>query len=190
MSQEFACHNCRITLQVSPRQLGRPVRCPVCGLISVFGAPPAGGAEPWQPVRPGSGEQAGSAVSRELEASPDDWSPIEPTGKTPGHQANTADVKARAEQYVATYASSPFDDAPDRAWWVGLICGLISLLGGNMVCFCCLLGPFGSTFFAIAGLVATAFSKRGPKAVNIVIGSLGLLISLFMLLLMAISKLQ
>lgn len=190
MSQEFACPNCRIALQVSPRQLGRQVRCPVCGLISVFGSPLEDADVQWQPVQSATDDQPALAGRQGAASNRNQWRPIEPTDGSKSRGPNSAATTARAEEYVATYVNASFDDAPDRAWWIGLACGLVSLLGGNMVCFCCLLGPFGSTFFAVAGLVATAFSKRGPKAVNIVIGGLGLVISLVMLLLMAIAKLD
>jgi hypothetical protein len=196
-SQEFACPNCRITLQVSSRQLGRQVRCPVCGLISVFGSAtdesgaPRAGSGDWQPVAQTESNSFPPERGRPQRPGPDSWAPIEPTEPRIPRKPDSLDVRARAEEYVATYAtSSSFEMAPDRAWWIGLICGLISLLGGNLICFCCLVGPFGSSVFAVVGLVSTACSRRGPKVVNFVIGGLGLIISLVMLLLIAISKMK
>lgn len=195
MSLEFTCSNCRIALRVSPDQLGRQVRCPVCGVVTVFGEPRPE-AEPSEPQPSFPVEEPPKhqtqrqqpPKARGEQSSRGGWSPVPPLEPASKPQVTRAETRARAQEYVATYSSTNLALAPDRAWWVGLICGLISILGGNLVCFCCLLGPFGSTIFALVGLAATAFSQSGPKAVNIVLGILGLAISLITMLLMAFAN--
>lgn len=195
MAEEFPCPNCRMRLEVSREQLGRQVRCPVCGVISVFGSREQSPAkDDWSPIgepddRPFERREAqpGKTASGPNSA----WQPIEPT--KPRRAGNTAggELEVKAQRYVETYSSSTNEfGPPDQAWWTGFVLSLLSLGGGTLPCFCCLLYPFGPTLLGIAAIIVTRTSKSGPKLVNYVIAAIGLISSLTGILVVLLSSLS
>lgn len=193
MSEEFPCPNCRMRLEVSPDQLGRQVRCPVCGVISVFGSREES-AQPddWSPIpQPRSDSFRGSNDAEPAQPRPKSdsaWQPVNPTGSSRSEPKADIEREAKARRYVETYSTTPIGlGRPDQAWWTGFILSLLSIGGGTLPCFCCLLYPFGPTIFAISGIIVTRTSKSGPKLINYLIAAIGLISSLTGLLLVALS---
>lgn len=196
MAEEFPCPNCRMRLEVSREQLGKQVRCPVCGVISVFGSRDESTArDDWSPIgeaaRVHPFERPEVQPGKSAPGSNSAWQPIEPTKPRQAETSAAGELEIKAQRYVETYSNSTNEfGPPDQAWWTGFVLSLLSLGGGTLPCFCCLLYPFGPTLLGIAAIIVTRTSNSGPKLVNYLIAAIGLISSLTGLLVVAISSLS
>lgn len=199
MSEKFACPNCRILLEVNPEQLGKQLRCPVCGLISVFGSPLSGGqtdenGEGWspigesrQPANPPQHERNRKTTSfQPLKSSPQapegDWREVK---GNPSYRNYARDPSKPAAETFVIDESQTTKNQPnyDRRWKIGFVLSLLSLLCfvAYPFCICCLMYPVGPPIpiaLGIFGILVTSKSRRGPKAINYFLAGLGLAIAL------------
>jgi hypothetical protein len=196
MSENFACSNCRMLLQINSEQLGKQVRCPVCGLISVFGNRTSEDApEDWQSVgnpRPEEPPAPRAAKNRSARFQPfksstergnSDWMPVPPkstntppeTSQPPPYVAN----KQVADRYVIdSSVEAQTKSSVDLLWKTGFYTSLASAVGAIFPCTCCIAFPMGPLALSIAGLVLTLTSARGPKLINFCLAGVGLVVSL------------
>lgn len=199
MSETFACPDCRMLLEVSSRQLGKQVRCPVCGLISVFGSPV--GDSPEDAGKPGDAGE----WRRGNEPKPREYSaPDEPKRPLPTHQPNAGAPKKNSESWrpiaagTARGSADPWRRPPppgdplagppfavggertaaDLQWKVGFFASLAAAVGAVFPCLCCVGFPLGTLILSIVGLAITATSNRGPRLINYCLAGTGLVVSL------------
>jgi len=200
MSEKFACTNCRMLLEVDSDQQGKQVRCPVCGLISVFGSPIESGhrgenTDDWSPVsesrQPATPDREERKpirdVFRGLKSSPQtpegDWQEVRPTPSIPAY-ARDASKKPRADKFVIDETQVANNQSRyDRYWKIGFVLSLLSLVCfvSYPFCICCLMHPIGPPVPLVLGFFGIRFtskSQRGPKELNYLLAGLGIAISL------------
>jgi hypothetical protein len=204
MSENFACSNCRMLLQISSEQLGKQVRCPVCGLISVFGSPTSedatdewqsvGNPSPEEPTTPPAAKDRSARIQpfkSSKERGNSDWMPVPPqstdtrpeTSQPPPYVAD----KRVADRYVTDSSNeAQTKSSVDLLWKTGFYTSLASAVGAIFPCTCCIAFPMGPLGLSIAGLVLTLTSARGPKLINFCLAGVGLVVSLLWCALMVL----
>jgi len=195
MSEKFACPNCRILLEVSSEQRGKQVRCPVCGLISVFGSPVSSGSqnEPGDEFRPVTEARSTQSAPpderdrerpriRPLKATPSegagDWEAVRPTPtnsrRAPDTPKPAADTFVIDEDQVAANQSKF-----DRNWKIGFVLSLLPVVGiASPFCICCAYLPIVPLLLGSLGIVFTSRSRRGPKELNYLLAGLAIAFAL------------
>ncbi|MFM7561594.1 MAG: hypothetical protein ACKO81_01015 [Planctomycetota bacterium] len=200
MSENFACSNCRMLLQISPEQLGKQVRCPVCGSISVFGSPveesqQSDKRDDWSPINesrltpntPREERNTERARPQPLKASPDqlggNWETVRPAPTNPNRKSDN--TKPAADTFVIDENQLAENQSKfDRNWKIGFVLSLLPVIGmafGFCICFAYI--PSVPLGLGLLGIAFTSRSKRGPKELNYVLAGIGILFSLYYLVL-------
>jgi hypothetical protein len=191
-------------LQISSEQLGKQVRCPVCGLISVFGSPTSedatdewqsvGNPSPEEPTTPPAAKDRSARIQpfkSSKERGNSDWMPVPPqstdtrpeTSQPPPYVAD----KRVADRYVTDSSNeAQTKSSVDLLWKTGFYTSLASAVGAIFPCTCCIAFPMGPLGLSIAGLVLTLTSARGPKLINFCLAGVGLVVSLLWCALMVL----
>ena len=205
MSENFACSNCRMLLQISSEQLGKQVRCPVCGSISVFGSPVEGSpqvenSDNWSPIsesRPPKsppktqskrGQESFQSLKSPQSSSDGKWEAVRPTPSIPDFAQDSP--RPAADKYVIDETQvAESQTSFDNRWKIGFVFSLLSLLSVVYpMCFCCIVPPIGTVAMGLIGIIATYRSKQGPKTLNYVLAAIGIALSFIAFFLMVLAS--
>jgi phage FluMu protein Com len=198
MSENFACSNCRMLLQISSEQFGKQVRCPVCGSISVFGSPAeesqqSDKRDDWSPINespttpspPREERNTDRAGPQPLKASSDqlggNWEKVRPAPTNPNRKSDN--TKPAADTFVIDENQVAENQSKfDRNWKIGFVLSLLPVVAiASPFCTCCVYLPFVPLGLGLLGIAFTSRSKRGPKELNYILAGISIVFALFYL---------
>lgn len=183
-------------LQINSEQLGRQVRCPVCGSISVFGSPveespQSENSDNWSPISESRPPQSTPREERNkdrarlqpLKSSPDqpggNWQTVRPAPTNPNRKPDN--TKPAADTFVIDENQLAENQSKfDRNWKIGFVLSLLPVIGiASPFCICYAYIPSVPLGLGLLGIAFTSRSKRGPKELNYILAGIGILFALF-----------